>query len=112
MIHSVESLPDHIGLGERFKVHLDVVDPTASVQDGKRVILERGGFHLVKDQKRENLSFFHPVIHLKMSLILSASHLVFIVCLEYARYFLILVDESGKLGKSPLLEGLSWVVYT
>lgn len=47
-----------------------------------------------------------------MSLILSVNHLVFFVCLEYARYFLIIVDESGKLGKSPLLEGLGWIVYT
>ena len=46
-----------MGLGERFRVSLDVVDPRASVQDGKQVVLERGGFHFVKDQKRENLSF-------------------------------------------------------
>lgn len=53
-IHLPAFLPDSIRLDERFGVYLDVVD---TMQDDTEAILETGGFHLVKEQKRENLSY-------------------------------------------------------
>lgn len=97
-----------IRLGQGFRVYLDIVDP---VQDQTEVILETSGFHLVKDQNRENLShsIWQPIR--KCHSVFSVTQLVFTEYLGCGKHLLKLADESGKLGKSPLLQGSLWVFY-
>lgn len=71
-----------IRLGERFRVDLDVVDP---IQDQTEVILETGGFHLVKDEKKENLTYSIWQSIRKCHSLFSVTQLVFTEYLECAK---------------------------